>query len=108
MNFRDFEKPYPNVTVRLGENHIDDSQASLWSRDVAVSTIFVHEGYDAKRPPKNDIAILQLKDRIDWTSMIRPICLPTAASTLNIGGRMATVAGIPTFFYFITYQKYKI
>ena len=74
--------------MRLGESNSGSSQASLWRRDVAVSKIFVHEGYDENiNPPKNDIAIIQLKERIDWSDMIRPICLPTsAASVLNLGG----------------------
>ena len=86
------------VKVRLGDSKMDSSQASSSRRDVAVAAIFMHEGYDNKTA-FNDIAILQLKERIDWTDMIRPICLPTAAP-LNFEGKIATLAGTHhTFLY---------
>ena len=90
------------MMVRLGESNINSSPASSSRRDVAVSKNFVHEGYEYVNEMYtiNDIAILQLKERIDWNDMIRPICLPTAAASLNLGGRMATIAGMPIFFYF--------
>ena len=81
--------------VRLGESNMNNSQASPSRRDVAVSKIFVHEGYNEKTKV-NDIAILQLTETIVWNDKIRPICLPKAA-TLNLEGRMATIAGMPTF-----------
>ena len=80
------------VKVRLGDSKMDSSQASSSRRDVAVSAIFMHEGYDPKTD-FNDIAILQLKERIDWTDMIRPICLPF--EPLNYEGKNATVTGKP-------------
>ena len=84
--------------VRLGESNMNQKYASPSRRDVAVSAIFMHEGYDPNTD-FNDIAILQLKERIDWTDMIRPICLPTAAP-LNFEGKIATLAGTHhTFFY---------
>ena len=79
--------------VRLGENNMNSSQASPSRRDVAVSAIFRHEGYDEKTM-MNDITVLKLKEKIaNWSDMIKPICLPT--KLLNLEGKMATVAGIP-------------
>ncbi len=74
--------------VRLGESNMNSSQASPSRRDAAVSKIFMHENYDPVIHV-NDIAILQLKERIGWTVMIRPICLPTKAP-LNFERKMAT------------------
>ncbi len=92
------------LMVRLGESNMNSTHASPSRRDVAVSKIFKHEGYDEKTFI-NDIAILQLKEKMDWNKLIRPICLPTAAAALNLEGNMATVAGIFTFFlYHITYN----
>jgi len=84
--------------VRLGESNMNNSQASPSRRDIAVSKIFVHEGY-IEKIMMNDIAILQLTEIIVWNDKIRPICLPKAA-TLNLEGRMATVAGIRSFSHF--------
>ena len=80
-----------NLMVRLGESNMNNSEASPSRRDVAVSAIFMHEGYD-NSTQLNDIAILQLKERINrWTRMIRPICLPT--EPFDFEGKNATVAG---------------
>lgn len=87
-----------DVMVRLGENNMNSKNASPSRRDIRVSAIIIHEDYD-KKTKLNDIAILQLEERIgNWTNMIRPISLPTKAHS-NLEGRKATVAGIPCTFY---------
>lgn len=78
--------------VRLGEINMDMENVSSSRQDIAVSKIFVHEGHNLRKHI-NDIAILQLKDPINTTEMVRPICLPTTAAPLDLEGRMATVAG---------------
>ena len=84
-----------DVVVRLGESSLNSTHVSPSRRDVAVSKIFRHEGFNDKTMI-NDIAILQLKEKIAWNDMIRPICLPTAtARALNFDGKMAKVAGLP-------------
>jgi len=89
--------------VRLGESSLNSTYVSPSRRDVAVSAIFSYdEDTNVFLSPINDIAILQLKEKIVWTEMIRPICLPTAESALNLEGRVATVAGIIHPFSFLS------
>jgi len=85
----------------MGENTMDPGyMRSPSRRDVSVSAMFQHEYY-SNYMLTNDIAILQLKDKIEyWTDMIRPICLATEPWILE--GRMATVAGIFLFFFIET------
>ena len=85
------------MMIRLGESNMNSSDPSPSRRDVAVSAIFMHEGYD-EETMMDDIAIIQLKEKIrNWTDMIRPICLAT--EPWNLEGRMATAAGIFPWFY---------
>ena len=88
-----------DVIVRLGESKKNSSQANPSRQDIKVSAIFMHDGFnhDTKM---NDIAILQLKEKIKSTDMVRPICLPSAAP-LNLDGKKATIAGIIRKFAFL-------
>lgn len=78
----------PSV-VRLGEvdfERVDESQAF----DYKVEAIQVHEGY-ALPARYNDIAIITVKDKVEFTSALRPYCLPK--EPLQLDGRVCTVSG---------------
>ncbi|XP_071522417.1 uncharacterized protein [Panulirus ornatus] len=81
-----FSKP---SVVRLGEvdfERADESQAF----DYEVEGIQVHENYVL--PAKySDIAIITLKDKVEFTSALRPFCLPRQQRDLV--GRLCTVSG---------------
>ena len=79
------------MAVRLGE--YDFSKASKWRKDFAVDPIFVHEEYNSKSQD-NDIALIQLKEKIGFNSMIWPICLPPSNLDYSVlEGESAYVAG---------------
>jgi len=81
------------VTVRLGEYEF--SKASSSRRDFAVDAIFMHEQYD-RRTHQNDIALVRLKEKATFYSMICPICLPPSSMDYSVlEGKSAYVAGIP-------------
>lgn len=67
--------------------------------DMKIAKIIVHEGYDAQNDsPSNDIALIRLQAKVNFTDTIRPICLPLAASirevlSENITEQLSTVAG---------------
>lgn len=42
---------------------------------MAVKSITVHPGYTCNKP-KDDIAILELDDSINWSDVVVPACLP--------------------------------
>ena len=79
------------MAVRLGE--YDFSKASKWRKDFAVDPIFVHEEYNSKSQD-NDIALIRLKEKIGFNSMIWPICLPPSNLDYSVlEGESAYVAG---------------
>ncbi|XP_069686150.1 venom protease-like [Periplaneta americana] len=63
--------------VRLGELELDNDQDGATPLDVPISRRIVHEDYEPKTLV-NDIAILELRDEVNFTTLIRPICLPLA------------------------------
>ncbi|XP_047468964.1 uncharacterized protein LOC125025097 [Penaeus chinensis] len=78
----------PSV-VRLGEvdfDRVDESQAF----DYDVAAVRVHEDYVL--PVRyNDIAIITLKQKVEFTAAMRPYCLPRR--DLQLDGRVCTVSG---------------
>ncbi|XP_063592441.1 uncharacterized protein LOC134769570 [Penaeus indicus] len=78
----------PSV-VRLGEvdfDRVDESQAF----DYDVAAVRVHEDYVL--PVRyNDIAIITLKQKVEFTAALRPYCLPRR--DLQLDGRVCTVSG---------------
>lgn len=44
---------------------------------VAIKTITIHPGYICNKP-KDDIAILELKDALSWSASVVPACFPVA------------------------------
>ena len=78
--------------MRLGEYEF--SKASNSRRDFAVDAIFMHEQYD-RRTHQNDIALVRLKEKATFNSMIWPICLPPSSMDYSVlEGQSAYVAGI--------------
>ena len=54
-------------------------------RDFVVEESFPHENYDPKsKSQHNDIALLRLTEKVEeFTSFIKPICLPLEESVRN-------------------------
>ncbi|XP_059480356.1 proclotting enzyme-like [Neocloeon triangulifer] len=77
------------LTVRLGEYNIK-SNTETKHVEKKVKRLVRHRGFDS-RTLYNDIAILTLDSPVTFTSMIRPICLPTGSDAYD--GKKATVVG---------------
>lgn len=80
----------PNV-VRLGEHTIgqdpdcnanDESDCAPPVKDVKIEYIVRHQDYD-QRAKKNDIALIRLKEAIEFGDHIKPICLPVTTDLQN-------------------------
>lgn len=78
--------------VRLGEYDFA-RDGSPTSEDHEVEYFIIHSGYD-KFTHENDIAILKLKDKAQFTHFIRPICLPKKRKDYT--NEVATVIGYGT------------
>nr|CAD7443511.1 unnamed protein product [Timema bartmani] len=63
--------------VRLGEHNLESDEDGASPIDVPIAKNKIHEEY-SPTTFSNDIAILWLKESVQTTLMIRPICLPTA------------------------------
>ena len=75
-----------DITVRLGEH--DLAEESVEERDFVVSNVLVHERFSGTT---NDIALLELSQKVDLSGVIKPIGLPP--SDIVLDNRLATVAG---------------
>ncbi|KAL7026039.1 hypothetical protein ACKWTF_013758 [Chironomus riparius] len=90
-----------NLTrVRLGEIDINSIADCKKSNDkppncgieIFISKIFTHELYSAKPGSPNDISIIKLKDKVQYTDYIMPICLPIKKNIRTDSG-IGTIVG---------------
>lgn len=78
-----------NLTVRLGGYRIKDTSETQ-TVDLPINMFIVHKDYSIPRPFSNDIALLKLREPVEYTDFIIPICLPTedlvstSSSTLSV------------------------
>uniref|UniRef100_A0A182LT39 Peptidase S1 domain-containing protein n=1 Tax=Anopheles culicifacies TaxID=139723 RepID=A0A182LT39_9DIPT len=77
----------------FGGNQIDNDPFTERAYEVGIRTIVPHPGYVCNKP-SNDIAMLELARRIDFTASVRPICLSSGSDgSARVEGRTAVVAG---------------
>lgn len=66
--------------VRLGAYDITSNTEG--AVDVLIETKFIHESYDPKFIT-NDISMLKLNRNVNYTNLIKPICLPLTDALIN-------------------------
>ncbi|XP_060517431.1 CLIP domain-containing serine protease B4-like isoform X2 [Cylas formicarius] len=82
---------YKLYIVRVGEwmanSDIDcgDEFCGLPVQDIAISHVVVHPGYE-KQTYKHNIALLVLRNKLNYTVTAQPICLPESWSVTNNNG----------------------
>ena len=76
------------ITVRLGEHNLDVINGT--ERDFAVDGIWTHANY-SYRLLKNDIALLRLAGKVNFSEMIQPVCLPP--NDIDLSGSRTYVIG---------------
>lgn len=62
------------------------------SRIVSVKKAIKHPEYSHTTKSVNDIALMRLKEEIEWNDLIQPACLPNPDKD-SFSGHVATVAG---------------
>uniref|UniRef100_A0A1B6GZ11 Peptidase S1 domain-containing protein n=1 Tax=Cuerna arida TaxID=1464854 RepID=A0A1B6GZ11_9HEMI len=78
--------------VRLGDLDLNDAVVDGASPlDVRVENTIMHEHYD-RVTRLNDIAIIKIKEKVQFTDLIRPICLPPPEFRTNMFVNFAPVA----------------
>lgn len=76
--------------MRLGE--YDLSKSSVAEKEYVVKSIKVYPSYSPSSIGiPHDVALLELRDVVAFTSAIRPICMPTSEWVLD--GQLAYTAG---------------
>ncbi|XP_024084327.1 venom protease-like isoform X2 [Cimex lectularius] len=77
---------HPSLTlhvVRLGDLNIDDRvKDNATPIDYEIEKAMTHPGYDARRHTK-DIALIYLKQTVQFTDLIKPICLPKSEPLIS-------------------------
>ncbi|CAG9759367.1 unnamed protein product [Ceutorhynchus assimilis] len=78
------------VTVRLGDHNIK-TNSEVKHVEKKVKRVVRHRGFDS-RTLYNDIAILTLESPVEFSSVIRPVCMPTGRGR-DWAGSTGTVIG---------------
>lgn len=76
--------------IRLGDHHsevYEDSEVEIFIEDW-----FTHEEFRKGQHMNNDIAVILLKQPIQFSNYIQPICLPTS-DAIYAAGRNCTISG---------------
>ncbi|XP_041565535.1 CLIP domain-containing serine protease B9-like isoform X2 [Drosophila elegans] len=81
------------VSVKLG---VHDTRTAKDSISMAIEEIHVHENYTDGYNFLNDIALIRLESKVDYSATIRPICLPSTVGNMGMSmrdGQLLYVSG---------------
>jgi secreted trypsin-like serine protease len=87
----DREKPEPWSAV-AGRNELWVILPTPGEKTYNATKIIRHENYRPSKSNLNDIALVKLNTKIEYTDQIQPVCLPTK-DIGSLDGTMGTVAG---------------
>ncbi|KAK5640393.1 hypothetical protein RI129_011204 [Pyrocoelia pectoralis] len=85
--------PTNQIRVTLGQYVLTQPSENKYELSVKLSTL--HPEYSCSKV-KNDLAILELERRVEWSDMVHPACLPAGLQKSGYSefvGVLATVAG---------------
>ncbi|KAG8283317.1 serine-type endopeptidase activity protein [Homalodisca vitripennis] len=83
---------YNVYEVRLGDLDMNDTiYDGAYPLDFGVESFTMHEHYDNNKKV-NDVAIIKIKGKVQFTDLIRPICLPPPEFRTNMFVDFAPVA----------------
>uniref|UniRef100_A0A1A9VQB5 Peptidase S1 domain-containing protein n=1 Tax=Glossina austeni TaxID=7395 RepID=A0A1A9VQB5_GLOAU len=83
--------------IRLGEHDLNQeidcvyNECSEKPRDLSYEDIIIYPDYD-HRSHQNDIALIRLADKVNFTQFVLPICLPLTETRMNITGGELLIA----------------
>lgn len=82
-----------NIRITLGQYDLRDAPEN--SYEMPVKAITTHPEYSCRKA-RNDIALLELAAKLQWSDFVLPACLPTAfgeSGYSRFDNILATVAG---------------
>ncbi|XP_058838442.1 venom protease-like [Topomyia yanbarensis] len=84
-------KPEGAIVVELGQFNLVESFAG--KVDAIVSNVSIHEQY-VHGETMNDVAVMQLKNAVQFTDYVQPACLPVASENIeHYEGKNGTIVG---------------
>lgn len=81
------------IKITVSQHDLSNKESDAYQ--ISVKSVTVHPGYTCNKP-KDDIAILELDDTINWSASILPACLPDSTDHekhSKYDDVLATVAG---------------
>jgi len=78
--------------VRLGEHQYGTDADAVQLQEFDVDAVIQHPDFNVSLG-QNDLAIIRLAGRVDFTANVQPICLPTFPPSQNLSDSLAFVAG---------------
>jgi len=69
----------------VGLGYHDLTGETKYQKFIEIDNYFVHEEYDRNWSYDNDIALIKLPEKINFTTGVQPVCLPDAKQTYEAG-----------------------
>ncbi|XP_078493494.1 sp2 protein [Ciona intestinalis] len=84
---RERKKHFVRVGDYFNRDNLPHSQDSMVeeSHDIAISQIYIHEGFTQYPATRNDIALIKLSEPVSLTRFVQPACLPTSPDQFTDG-----------------------
>ncbi|XP_044759117.1 trypsin-1 isoform X1 [Coccinella septempunctata] len=82
-----------SIKITLSQHDLSEKSEDAYER--TIKKVTVHPDYACNKP-NNDIAILELGEKLVWSGSVSPACLPVSSSGLEdytVDNLLATVAG---------------
>lgn len=70
------------TVVRVGELDLSKKDIGLPELDIPIDEFISHESYNSAQH-KNDIALIRLKNNVDFTPQVHPACLAQPNVAIN-------------------------
>ena len=87
---RPYSRGASQFQITLAQHSLKDAQTQK-TRMVSVNRIIMHPNY-ISRKVADDIALIHLKEQVQWSDFVQPACLPNPNQE-TFSGVLATVAG---------------
>ena len=94
------EKSYDDITLVAGEQNTVVANAAH-EQKLYIEEVIIHENYNSGKVANHnslnnglyDIAVIKLKEAVEWTDWVKPVCLPGTRKLNLTEGASGYIAG---------------
>ena len=94
------EKSYDDITLVAGEQNTVVANAAH-EQKLYIEEVTIHENYNSGKVANHnslnnglyDIAVIKLKEAVEWTDWVKPVCLPGTRKLNLTEGASGYIAG---------------